>query len=226
MCIIAQSCCVDVGLLHGMERGTFQFPDTTKEPTMPASVTHADPSERARCIGALVAAFTTDPLLRWVLPDPACYLEFFPRVLQHYGGGAFDHDSAYRSTDFGATALWLPPGVGSDEAALGAVMEEAVDPGRLGEVFGLLEQVGKAHPEEPHWFLPAIGVDPILQGRGYGSRLLELSLEACDRSHSIAYLEASNPRNVPLYRKFGFEISGHIQLGSSPVVVPMRRAAR
>lgn len=189
-------------------------------------VVQAQESERERCIAAQVVAFAADPLLRWMLPDPARYLAFFPRVLRHYGGRAFEHGSAYRTDDFSASAMWLPPGIGPDEDALGAVMQEAVDPERLDEVFGVLEQVGQAHPEEPHWFLPAVGVDPMCQGRGYGSALLDRSLQACDRDHRVAYLEASNPRNVPLYQRFGFEVIGEIQLGSSPIVVPMRRAAR
>lgn len=183
-------------------------------------------SERDRCIAAQVLAFATDPLLRWMLPDPERYLAFFPRVARHYGGAAFDHGSAYRTADFTASALWLPPGIGPDEAALGAVMQEAVDPHRLDFVFALFDQVGKAHPAEPHWFLPAIGVEPLCQGRGYGSALLERSLAACDREHRVAYLEASNPRNVPLYQRFGFEVIGELQAGDSPRVIPMRRAAR
>ena len=189
-------------------------------------ITKASLSERERCIGAHVLAFATDPLLRWVLPDPERYLAFFPMVVRHYGGRAFEHDSAYRTHDFKASALWLPPGIGPDEEALGAVMQEAVAPHRLDDVYALLDRVGKAHPDEPHWFLPAIGVDPMCQGRGYGSALLERSLEACDREHRIAYLEASNTRNVPLYQRFGFEITGEIQVGDSPKVIPMRRAPR
>ena len=189
-------------------------------------ITKATASEQHRCIAGQVLAFATDPLIRWMLPDPERYLSFFPRVVRHYGGGAFELGSAYRSADFKASALWLPPGAGPDEEALGAVMQEGVDPERLGDVFALLEQVGKAHPEEPHWFLPAIGVEPLSQGCGYGSALLERSLELCDRDHQVAYLEASNLLNVPLYERFGFEVVGELQVGDSPVVTPMRRAAR
>lgn len=190
------------------------------------SVTKAEASEREACIASLVMAFATDPLLRWMLPDPDRYLGFFPQLVGHYCGRAFEHGSAYRSEDFAASAMWLPPGIGPDEEALGAVVQEAVDPALLDEVFNVLEQVGNAHPDEPHWFLPAIGVDPMCQGRGYGSALLARSLEECDKDHLITYLEASNPRNVPLYQRFGFEVTGEIQFGSSPVVVPMRRPTR
>ena len=150
----------------------------------------------------------------------------FPRVLEHYAGGAFDHGSAYRSADHMSSAMWLPPGVGPDEEALGAVLQEGVEEGMRDEVFALMEQVGNGHPDEPHWFLPAVGVDPMRQGQGYGSALMARSLERCDQDHAVAYLESSNPRNVALYERFGFEVTGRLQAGSSPTVVTMTRAAR
>ena len=125
-----------------------------------------------------------------------------------------------------ATALWLSPGVSPDEEALGSVMEEGVRGELQGEVFAVLEQVGGSHPEEPHWYLPAIGVDPPCQGRGYGSALLAHSLAVCDRGHVAAYLEATNPTSIPLYKRFGFEVAGEIQAGSSPTITPMFWTAR
>ena len=191
-----------------------------------SAVRRATPSERPRCFAALGTAFVDDPLLRWMLPEPKTYLDFFPKVGEHYAGRAFEHDTAFRTDDFAGAALWLPPGVGPDEEALGGVMHQAVDADRLDDVFAFLEQLGPAHPEEPHWFLPAIGVDPRRQGNGYGSALLARSLELCDRDHAIAYLESSNPRNIPLYQRFGFEITGEIQQGDSPPVTTMLRPAR
>jgi hypothetical protein len=41
-----------------------------------------------------------------------------------------------------------------------------------------------------------------------------------------AYLESSNPANVPLYERHGFRALGTIQAGSSPTIFPMLRAAR
>jgi hypothetical protein len=45
----------------------------------------------------------------------------------------------------------------------------------------------------------------------------------CDRAGLAAYLESTNPRNISLYVRFGFEIVGTIQVGSSPPIFPMRR---
>ena len=191
----------------------------------PAAVP-AQAGDYDRSIASLVAAFIADPFIRWMFPDPKQYLDNFPLVLKYFAGGAFEHSSAYRSDDFKAAALWLPPGVSPDEDALGAVMQEGVAAKLQQEVFGVLEQVGEGHPEEAHWYLPAIGVEPRSQGKGYGSELLARSLEPIDRDHVAAYLEATNPVSIPLYERFGFQVVGQFQVGSSPIVTPMFRAAR
>jgi hypothetical protein len=52
------------------------------------------------------------------------------------------------------------------------------------------------------------------------------ALARCDCDHAPAYLESSNPRNIPFYRRYGFEPLGAIQAGSSPTLVPMLRRPR
>ena len=191
-----------------------------------SSVVRAEAIDMERSIATLVTAFTLDPFIRWMLPEPRQYLVYFPQILKFFAGGAFDHASAYRTEDFSAAALWLPPGVDPDEESLGQVIQEAVAPERQEETFTVLEQVGASHPETEHWYLPSIGVDPLYQGKGYGSALMERGLEVCDRNHVAAYLESTNPMNIPLYQRFGYEIVGEIQEGSSPVLTLMFRAAR
>jgi hypothetical protein len=52
-------------------------------------------------------------------------------------------------------------------------------------------------------------------------------LDRCDAEHAPAYLESSNPDNVPYYMRFGFEVTGEIQLpNGGPTMWPMWRAAR
>jgi ribosomal protein S18 acetylase RimI-like enzyme len=123
-------------------------------------------------------------------------------------------------------ALWLPPGVAADEEAMEAVLRRTIPERDQDAAFAVFEQMALFHPGEPHWHLPLIGVDPLHQGRGLGSALLEPALERCDREGTLAYLEASSPRSVPLYQRHGFDVLGTIRVGDSPPVFPMLREPR
>jgi ribosomal protein S18 acetylase RimI-like enzyme len=182
--------------------------------------------DEAGAIGILTLAFSVDPMARWSLPDPAKYLAIFPSILKAFGGSAFGKGTAYIANGFNGAALWLPPGAGSDEESLMRLFDENTSDDikeDLQEIFG---QMDKYHPTGPHWYLPVIGVDPAHQGAGIGAALMTEALKAVDRDRSIAYLESSNPRNISLYQRHGFEVIGEIQSGSSPVLRPMLRKAR
>ncbi|HTF29543.1 MAG TPA: N-acetyltransferase [Flavitalea sp.] len=186
----------------------------------------AQASDERGTISALTLAFTTDPMARWSLPDSTTYLAVFSSIAKAFGGGAFEKGTAYIADGFAGAALWLPPGVGSDEGTLKRVFEENTSDKIRGDMAKNFEQMEKFHPTEPHWYLPMIGVDPAYQGSGIGSALLVESLKAVDRDGSIAYLESSNQRNIALYERHGFEVIGEIQSGSSPVLRPMLRKSR
>ena len=65
-------------------------------------------------------------------------------------------------------------------------------------------------------YLGLLSVSPQRQGRGLGSVLLEAGLARCDAEVGLAYLESSNPRNVPLYERFGFVASSRFSVEGSP----------
>jgi ribosomal protein S18 acetylase RimI-like enzyme len=186
----------------------------------------APTSARADATAVLVLAFSTDPLARWCWPDPGVYLEYFPPVVTAFGGRAFAAGSAYMVQGGAGAALWLPPGIEPDEAAMDALFQRSVPAHRRGELATVMEKMAEHHPKEPHWYLPLIGVDPSRQRGGHGSALMRHALAACDRAGRIAYLESANPRNVPFYQRLGFERLGTIQPGSAPPVFPMLRKPR
>lgn len=107
-----------------------------------------------------------------------------------------------------------------------ALLQRTVPERNQEEVFAVVEKMGNSHPAEPHWYLPLIGVDPTQQGNGYGSALMKHALLPCDRDQKPAYLESTNPRNIPLYKRHEFELLDTIQVGSSPPIFPMLRKPR
>jgi ribosomal protein S18 acetylase RimI-like enzyme len=196
----------------------------TTTTTLP--VTTVAPADADRAVAVIMLAFSADPAARWTYPDPHDYVTNFPAIARAFGGGAFAAGTAHRVGEFAGAALWLPPGVHPDDAAMGAAFERSVPSARLSELGAVFERMRSYHPREPHWYLPLIGVDPARQNRGHGSALLRHALAQCDRDRVPAYLESSNPANISLYERHGFVILDTIQIGSSPPITPMLRTAR
>jgi GNAT superfamily N-acetyltransferase len=174
----------------------------------------------------LTLAFSSDPPCRWAWPDPQQYLEAFPRFARAFGSGAIDHGTAHYYEGFSGVALSLAPGTGPDEESLVKVIENTVADERKGAMSSMFEQMDALHPQEAHWYLPLIGVDPAHQRKVIGSALLSVVLNVCDSQKVSAYLEATSPRNVPLYERHGFEAIGSVQVADSPQIIPMLRKPR
>ena len=192
----------------------------------PIIKTAATASDEASIIDVLVRANWADPAARWVWPDSQRFLMYFPSFVRAFGGKAFAHGSAYYVDGYIGAALWLPPDVHPDENALIALLQRTVSDQIQKDVFAVFEQMGRYHPNEPHWYLPLMGVDPSQQSKGFGSALLQHTLIQFDRDNKLAYLESSNPRNIPLYKRHGFDLLGTIQTGTSPSISPMLRRPR
>jgi GNAT superfamily N-acetyltransferase len=194
--------------------------------TTPVTIKTATAVDEAATNHLLALAFGADPAARWAWPHPTQYLMHFPAFVKAFGGRAFSNGTAYYIDGYAGAALWLPPHVHPDEDAVIALIRSTVAERIQTDVLGVLEQMDRYHPTEPHWYLPVIGVDPLLHGQGFGSALMQQALDQCDRGGTPAYLESSNPRNIPFYQRQGFEGLGTIQVGTSPSIVPMVRRPR
>lgn len=115
-------------------------------------------------------------------------------------------------------AIWLNPG---DKAFdLPPLRELMLTPLLFGvagvkgmrRATALGRQLATLHPSVPHAHLVFLGVAPEAQGRGVGSAILKHTLAPLDAAGIPAYLEASTERNVALYQRHGFFISGEFKL--------------
>ena len=183
-------------------------------------------AETGRAVSVQVMAFSADPIMRWLWPDSHDYLRHYPAFVRGFGGRAFENGTAHVSEDFSGGALWLPPGVGANDDELEAILEETVPEPVRSEIFSMLEQLAELHPKEPHWHLAFIGADPAHRGKGIGAALLTHALERIDAEGLHCYLESSNPRNISLYQRHGFELVREIHVGGSPPGFPMIRVPR
>ena len=182
--------------------------------------------ERVAAVATIAAAFTDDPVERWLYPQLERYQAHFPGFVAAFGAGAFEHGTVWKLGDLAAVALWLGPGIEPDGDAIVGVLAATVAPGKHDDTFAVLEQMAGAHPTFPHWYLPWFGVAPALQGRGLGGRLLAHCLGVVDQTGLPAYLETPNPRTIGFYERHGFEQTSVAQAGACPPVTSMLRPSR
>jgi GNAT superfamily N-acetyltransferase len=165
---------------------------------------------------ALARAFEDDPVMSWIFRSG----ERLPRLERAFT--AFLHniwlpqEECYATERLFGAALWLPPakwhlGIAAQVRLLPTMIRVA---GRdLPRLFRVLNLIEAHHPKKPdHFYLAVLGVEPELQGRGFGSALMSPVLARCDRERIPAYLESSKRRNVVLYERHGFRIVEELRL--------------
>ena len=67
------------------------------------------------------------------------------------------------------------------------------------------------HPKEPHYYLSLWATHPDHTGRGVGTALIRDDLERLDAEEMPAYLESTNPANLPRYEALGFDRRGELR---------------
>lgn len=72
--------------------------------------------------------------------------------------------------------------------------------------------INKIQPKELKYYLWFIGVDPEYQNVGIGSVLLNEIIKDSEHKKRPIYLETSTLKNLPWYKKFGFDIYHELDL--------------
>ena len=190
----------------------------------PVTVRSARPEEAADVARILQEAFRDDPVINWFLRDDSgaeeARSDFFRGNVEDYFGNARRVDLAVDGDGRAAgAALWTPP-----PGAQPSTWRERVGLWGLRGWTGLRRfprfarlvlMTERRYPRAPHHYLFLVGVEADGQGKGVGSALLSAVLSECDAEGLPAYLESTNERNLPLYRRLGFEVTEEMRLGRS-----------
>lgn len=193
----------------------------------------ADGQEEAA--GAMLArAFAEDPIFVHVLPDAGARVLFLRRFL-----AALARRSRWLSVasvtapQLVGAALWKGPDLRelSPEqlTATGlARIPDWLDSAALARFDRLFDAVEAALARDqpgPFWYLGVVGVAPEWRGHGLASRLVAPTLARADREGLPVTLETAQPKNLPLYRRWGFEVLAELgpETTGGPTVWTMRR---
>jgi ribosomal protein S18 acetylase RimI-like enzyme len=185
--------------------------------------------------GTLARAFEHDPLWGWAFDDAERErkLAALEEVFGFFAAAALDLGWVRVTAGVEAVALWIPPGspemTPADEERLPAVIATACGPQSAARVAELLDAFELNHPHEPpHFYLSLLATDPTHAGRGLGVGLVAACLAEIDAGDppAAAFLESSNPANLPRYERLGFRPTREVELIAGLSGTQMWRAPR
>lgn len=167
-------------------------------------ITVATPADREVVVSSLVAAFGKDPVLRYLFPEEATY----PRYAAAFFGHLFDKrvrkQTIWTIEGGASTAIWEPPRA-PDEANDDAPLAH-LPAGPLARVLAYDEAVHAVLPSTPFWYLGVLATHPASAGRGWGRAVMHAGLSRAAADGLPAVLETSNPANVEMYRRAGWQV--------------------
>jgi GNAT superfamily N-acetyltransferase len=180
----------------------------------------AAPTDHDTVVAILANAFTDDPVVTWLFPDPASRTRLQTEL---YYGPLLTHPAVETdlvAPDAGA-AIWLRLATG--QPAYGGQPTEV--PATAHRLQSLGEALAQRHPyDQPYLYLPCMGVAAAHRGTGIGSTMLRDRLRYADSLGIGTYLEASSPRSRALYLRHGFRDQGSpVHVADSPTLWPMWR---
>lgn len=183
-------------------------------------------SDEDKAVSTILLAFATDSGARWFSPRADTFLHNMSAYARLTTRTAISHKSAFCTENCNGVAVCLPPGVELDGDKLANILKPGFSSSDAKDMEELAKQIHQYRPQEQHWYLPIIGVDPAHQLQGLGGKLMTHICKHFDLQGKPAYLEATNPRNTSLYLRHGFEVLVTLQVGASPTITPMLRQPR
>jgi GNAT superfamily N-acetyltransferase len=175
----------------------------------------------------LASAFYDDPLWgQWMSPDEARRAERLSMLMRFFATGGVRHPWTRMTDGAEAVAVWMPEMTPEAEAAFGPLLEQVFGP-RAEEVHALFDLFDDHHPEkEPHYYLSLWATHRDHAGHGFGTALIHDNLARIDAERMPAYLESTNPENLPRYEGLGFRRRDEFGPVDGPVITTMWREAR
>jgi ribosomal protein S18 acetylase RimI-like enzyme len=184
-----------------------------------SEVTVATPADRERAVGSLVAAFVADPVLRYLFPDDATY----PRYAAAFFGHLFDKrvglGTVWTVGSGASVAMWDAP---HPAASADGELAAALPADAKARVDAYDNAVHAAMPVSPFWYLGVLGTHPEHAGRRWGHAVMAAGLRRATADGLPAVLETSNPANVGVYQRAGWQVVGDVADGPLAIWI-MRR---
>ena len=167
----------------------------------------------------LSSAFVEDPFYTFVFPDAERRTRLLPWLFNKLINYANHYGLVLVDSEYHGISIWLGPkhtrllplGVLRDGLFLFPFKVSHLELKRSIMLAQVSNQLHRQAVSTPHFYLEAVGVEPLRQGKGLGRALVQAGLFRADELNVPCYLEPHNPTNLGFYVSLGFNIVGSKQ---------------
>ncbi len=184
----------------------------------------------------LAQAFSEDPLVSFILPNPKTRVKTVAKFFRAMGRLNIRAGCAFGVGDpLEGVAVWNFPDKPEASATpkdllffLPVLFSSYIIGARQARpIFHQIDINHKKYASEPHFYLDNLGVLASARGKGFSSKLICPFLQMADEQKVISYTDTVTRSNVPLYQHFGFElVEENPVTGTGITVYALRRMPR
>jgi ribosomal protein S18 acetylase RimI-like enzyme len=167
-------------------------------------------------IDILTDSFQTNQSVNYIVKQDSKRIQRVRALMDYSFEVCYDFGDVFLSDDKKACALILYPD--KKKTNLKSILLDAklilscVGINNIKKALGRESKIKKLQPKELMYYIWFIGVNPAYQNSGIGTDLLnEIIADSLAKKRPI-YLETSTLKNIPWYKKFGFDVYNELDL--------------
>jgi ribosomal protein S18 acetylase RimI-like enzyme len=181
-------------------------------------ITQATPADRDQVVRTVVAAFVADPAYRYFFPDDDTYDRYATTFTEYLFDKRVGLGTVWIAAGGAVAALWDPP---HEPSQPGPTLDLPAEV--MARINAYEAVVHPLLPSEPHWYLGVLATHPDHAGRRWGRAVMAAGVTTAHAEGLAAYLETTNPSNVDLYQRAGWQVVGQAGNGGPTTWVLVNR---
>ena len=167
-------------------------------------------------IDILTDSFQTNQSVNYIVKQDSKRIQRVRALMDYSFEVCHDFGDVFLSDNKKACALVLYPD--KKKTTLKSILLDVklilscVGIGNIKKALGRESKIKKLQPKELMYYIWFIGVDPAHQNSGIGTELLNQIITDSIQKKRPIYLETSTLKNIPWYKKFGFDVYNELEL--------------
>jgi hypothetical protein len=177
----------------------------------------ANYTDKERVVDILTRSFDDNKSVNYIVKQDAKRIDRIRNLMRYSFEMCYRFGEVFLSDDRTGCALVVLPH--KKKATIKSILLDlqlifsSIGFGNINKALSRGNKIKELQPHKPMYYLWFIGVEPGKQHNGTGSTLLKEVTQQAALLNLPVYLETSTVKNLPWYKKYGFEVYNELDLG-------------